>query len=491
MPQLTVTMEEWKRAFRFSLANAMAFLAFSLVLYFWEPDSLLILLSVPALFFLGAIVSFVLFVRNGGAFAAIAWFMLGSGVYFGLGVFVGGLAPEPGTVHYTFASVLYADLIRINLLNSSSVILVLVAAIPFAYAPRILKRIHTLGYQEMIRLLVKIFPLMTILAIAALGLQFLFFPVAANLLVRTFVSSFYMIVLLCCLALGMLRTRLEVHWRALGVSVFLSAFCFSLLSMSKLAAMSTLLAVVVGSWVHRRSIFSVTAGLLLIGALYVWIGGITNEGRLHRDYDAAENSALTRFQILIDTALDDSGEGGAVAGDTARGIVVPRTIGRFSVVAIQGYLMEAYDQQTPGTSLDDFWVAAIPRVFWPDKPIVTRFGAELHMEFWATPEASSALAPTYNGEAYWNYGPVGVVIVSLLLGLQIGWLTYRWHITNRGLDPAFFLIAFPASLWAMFVENWIAASYIGGFLTIVVIWLCARLFFLKVSGGAQLRSPLG
>jgi hypothetical protein len=150
-------------------------------------------------------------------------------------------------------------------------------------------------------------------------------------------------------------------------------------------------------------------------------------------------------------------------------------------------LMNQYDDQQPGTSLTEFWVAAVPRFFWPDKPIMTRFGGELYDQFWATTDAASALAPTYTGEAYWNYGPLGVVVVSILIGFEIGWLTQRWHIAAGGRDLAFFVIAFPTALWASFVETWIAANYVGGFITIVLLWCLAKFLILKLFVGALPR----
>lgn len=485
MVQATLDGEAWKRAFRFSLANAIIFLMMSLALFFWQPQSLFLLLLPPAIFFVGAVVSFIRLVRNGGVFAAIAWFVLGAGLYFGLGVVVGGLAPSPLTIHFASETVLYADLARIGLLNSSSILIVLVTAMPFAYSPSVLSRGRAVGYQQLVEFLVRIYPLMAIFSLFALTLQFVVFPAADNLLVRTFITSFSMIVLLCCLSLGMLWPRLPGRWRALGIVVFLVAAALAMLSLSKLATMSTLLVLVVGRWAYRRTARSVVGGLILIGTLYVVLGGVTNDARVHSNYDPAHNSPAERLQIIEDT-IDDSWDRGTFFEDA----VLPRTIVRFSVVEIQGYLLNAYDQGNPGSSLDDFWAAAIPRVLWPDKPIVTRFGPELHLEFWNLSEASSALAPTYTGEAYWNYGPIGLVLVSILLGLEFGWLTYRWHFANRGLDPAFFLVAFPVALWATFVENWIAASYIGGFLTIVGIWIIARFFILKLlGGGPTYRAP--
>ncbi len=123
----------------------------------------------------------------------------------------------------------------------------------------------------------------------------------------------------------------------------------------------------------------------------------------------------------------------------------------------------------------------IPRVLWPEKPIITRFGAELNAQYYYVPyedssQTSSSTAPTYSAEAYWNYGPLGVVIVSILLGLVIGWRTRNWQLAMVGRDPAFFLIAFPVAIWASFVESWVVATYFGEFIIFAVILLLARAF---------------
>ncbi|MCX7175724.1 MAG: hypothetical protein NT159_17735 [Proteobacteria bacterium] len=131
MPELAVKAEVWKRAFRFSLVNAAVFVVLSVMLLLWEPDSLPVILSVPALFFLGAMTSFVMLIRGGGAFAPIAWFILGAGTYFGLGTLVGGLAPDERSIYAMSQATLFDMLTRINLLNSSSVMLVLVTSMSF------------------------------------------------------------------------------------------------------------------------------------------------------------------------------------------------------------------------------------------------------------------------------------------------------------------------------------------------------------------------
>lgn len=488
VPTLAIKADAWGRAYRFSLGNAAVFVVLSWLLYLAEPKSLAAILSAPAVFFVGAAISFILLIRSGGTFAAIAWFVLGAGVYFGLGVLVGGIAPDPRSIHYGSDAVLFADLLRIDALNASSVAIVLVSAMLSAYRPRAAATASPTAAQDIGTLLLGLFPTLVAVALASLALQLVFFPVATNLVVRTFLSSASLIVPFCVLAVGMLWSRLHFNWAAAGVVVFLAALMLSVLSLSKFAVMSNLVALVVGGWVYHRGLRSVGAGLLVLLVGYVVISPLVNEGRAHADYDAAENSPLDRLAIVADAVTGGSSITVADAsGGPTSDVKVPLPLIRFSVAEIQGYLMQQYDTQQPGNSLHDFWAAAVPRLFWPDKPIITRFGTELHEQYWATTNAQSALAPTYSAEAYWNYGPIGVGIVSLLIGLELGWLTRRWHVAAAGKDLAFFVIAFPTALWASFVESWIAASYVGGFVTLVLLWHIARFLLLKLFVGARTR----
>jgi hypothetical protein len=481
---LSVAPAAWTRAYQFSLANATIFVVLSWTLLVVEPNSLSATLSAPALFFAGALISFLFLIRSGGAFAALAWFILGAGVYFGLGVCVGGLVPDPRSIHYGSEALLLGDLRRIDVLNSSSVTLVLAAGMPFAYRLRKVTRRRAIGAPAMDVLLLRLFPAISLMALVAIGLQLIFFPIATNLIVRTLLSSIYMIVPCCILALGMVRSRLDFHWAAIGVLVFISALLLSILTMSKFAIMSNVAAFFAGMWVYRRSIWSVSCGLLLMGGFYTYAGALANDGRSNAAYDPVANSLFTRLWILADTIGANTKDEQPQASDSAADLNVPSTVTRFSVADLQAYLMEQYDNHQPGASLDDYWVAAVPRILWPDKPNVTRFGTELHEQFWSTANATSALAPTYSAEAYWNYGPLGVVVVSLLVGMEIGWLTHRWHVAAEGLDPAFVVIAFPTALSASYVETWIAATYVGGFLTIVLVWWFSRFLLLTLFVGA-------
>ena len=76
-----------------------------------------------------------------------------------------------------------------------------------------------------------------------------------------------------------------------------------------------------------------------------------------------------------------------------------RALGRrFDVASIQGYLLNEYNSGRPGNSLVDLLAVVVPRVLWPEKPIITRFGVELNEQYYHYPnkklQSGSSTAPT-------------------------------------------------------------------------------------------------
>jgi hypothetical protein len=133
--------------------------------------------------------------------------------------------------------------------------------------------------------------------------------------------------------------------------------------------------------------------------------------------------------------------------------------------------MDRFDTGTPGTSMSDAGVALVPRAIWKDKPDVSRFGLELDALFYNRLTRASFLAPTYTGEAYWNGGWFYLILISILVGLEIGWFTHKW---NRFLSEGFahvgILIFSPAvAFFSVWVETWVVLSYVGRFVTLVIL----------------------
>lgn len=493
--------DKWRVAYHLALANAAIFLFLAVIVYVFEVKTLAVILVVPALFFLGSALSFLMMVRGGGELAAIAWFVLGSGVYFGLGAVAGGLHVHPHSAYLFADDTLY--LLRVNLLNACSVFIVLAAAYPLANMHRAKTSQPEVTLAGIEQTLLRILPFIVAISAIGVGLKFVLFPAADSLLLRSMAAKIYLIIPSCFLLLGLVWRSTGWQLRLIASSVFLLEILNGLISMTKYQIISAMLALAIGMWLTRRSVTFVLMTLMVVASVFVVINPLVTLGRAHIDYDADKNTVATRLVILADAVtsyyLDSEGPDdvsvgqkkiqGVPSGKFTHNVKEMttnearlRALGRrLDVASIQGYLINEYKSGRPGNSLVDFWAVLIPRVLWPEKPILTRFGRELNAQYYYMPgestQNSSSMAPTYSAEAYWNYGPMGVVIVSILLGLALGWLTRHWQLAMVGRDPAFLFIAFPAAIWASFVESWVVATYLGEFIIFVVVLFLVRASF--------------
>jgi hypothetical protein len=81
-----------------------------------------------------------------------------------------------------------------------------------------------------------------------------------------------------------------------------------------------------------------------------------------------------------------------------------------------------------GATIAVFALAPIPRSIWPDKPIISP-GREIGQELYGATQ--SGVPPGMTGELVWNFGTLAALVLSLLIGLGLGFLE-RWL---RPIDP--------------------------------------------------------
>jgi hypothetical protein len=471
----------WRTAGYYAFANCVIFLVMAAFIYAMEPQSLSVILFAPSVFFVGSMLAFVLMIQSGAVLAPLAWFILGSGIYFGLGTIFGGLRVHHYTEQIFGTDILY--LTQVNLLNASSVLIVVGIALAFGWwQGSIWQTQKVASVQQQITLLQKVFPFVLTVAIACACLKLFFFPVAENLLIRSAIGKLALFLPACFLLLGMLWHSIIWPFKLVAlILIFIEVFS-GLLMLSKYQVICTMLAFIVGIWIRRTSWKFTLVTLSGVGFIFAMINPVITLGRAHLAYDA-QNTLETRIEILKDasTALLDSkfiflADSPLVLGVVKKPEEQVRAIGRrFEVASIQGFLINEYNNDRASNTLSNFWITFIPRAVWPQKPIITNLGGELHMKYYNDPnQKNSALAPTYSAEAYWNYGSLGVVLVSILLGLAIGWLTHYSLLALYGIRSEYFIIAFPVVIWACFVESWLVSSYLGEFLIFVVILLITR-----------------
>jgi hypothetical protein len=90
-------------------------------------------------------------------------------------------------------------------------------------------------------------------------------------------------------------------------------------------------------------------------------------------------------------------------------------LARLSYVNVAAFVIQRYDSGMPGNTLYNSAAVLVPRVLWPDKPIITQLGSDLY--FLVAGRTTSALGVGHFAEAYWNFGWMGVMPFMAVLAL--------------------------------------------------------------------------
>jgi hypothetical protein len=103
---------------------------------------------------------------------------------------------------------------------------------------------------------------------------------------------------------------------------------------------------------------------------------------------------------------------------------------RLSYVAQTAAAIDMYDNGRPGNSLDDAWAVFIPRMLWPEKPVITQIAADF-TALAGAPE--NFTAPGIFADAYWNFGWAGVAGIMSAIGVLFGILSrYALSVITTG-----------------------------------------------------------
>jgi len=456
---------QWSRAYGVTALNALIFLVASALIYFSGGTDTNIDLIPAIAFFIGAIVSFGLLVRSGGELAAISFFVLGAGIFFGFGTIYSVLSDNVAGSFLFARNIQIETLPAINLINAASVCIVLFTAWPLCrQGPKKGNRVARM--KEALSLLNPLRIPLLLLAVPLVLLQIYTFPQSTNLVLRTILSNIENLTLLAILLCSMQWTRLGAVQRGAVILLVAALATLGFLSLSKTGTLVPLMAFSVGLLVDARS--RKTFVVLFVAttvAYFSFIADTCNDARNHPAFSPTDNTIAERVRIITDTLNSPAQDTGDKFGSSVQ------LLQRFGAAPVQAFLIRQHDNGAPGDSMADAWQALIPRILWPEKPNITRFGAQLDILFYSRTTGQSQLAPTYTAEAYWNSGWFGVLLVSILIGFELGWFTEKWHRFTRGDSKQSGIIAFsiPVSLFALWVEAWVVATYVGGFMTLLIL----------------------
>jgi hypothetical protein len=463
---ITINERLWWFAYRWVTALALLFFIFSFLMRALGVESNEVSALASGIYFIGTLFAFLLMVRSGGVLAPIAWYVLGSGLFFGLGSFLWGALP--GLIPRADLRVGPGDLLAVNLLNSGSMVVVLIASKLSLgrrlTVPSVSGRPPTNPYL--------LYRVLLFATLVSLLIDYYFFPVAENLIVRSFQGKFKYITWLCLLGTGVLWHQLSGFSRLFAITIVGLVLVKAILTLSKTEVLYPIICLAAGYWVTNRTSIKVILPMIAFLLFFsLFLVPFVKEGRSASSYDAAKNSLADRVAI-VDRNLASSEFANSLLNPLVRIVHGP----------YQRYLIKEYLMGRKGSSLNEFWIALVPRVLWSEKPDVTRFGRELYNQYNHITNARSALAPTYSAEAYWNYGVLGVLVISALIGLQIGWLSKFWFLSIQGRVSSYIIVAMPAAFAGLSVERWIVATHLGGFVTLLVIWAIGAVILQGIGG---------
>jgi hypothetical protein len=225
-------------------------------------------------------------------------------------------------------------------------------------------------------------------------------------------------------------------WLPWGIVLLISEVGTGLLTFNKSSAIIAMLFAGLG-WLSKRLNWKLMAGggLILLLSLEL-LTPITNYGRtiLSESGYSIRASFGERATILKSYLAESEHEkdGGNTEG---------MSWARLNYLPVQKAAMDLYDDGLGGNDWELIAWLFIPRTLYPDKPIITSAGPILYEKM--TGQIGSSVAPGILIDGYYNSGLLGVVVISILLGLSLSFYTAVGRgVVEGGSDLIYPLVAF-------------------------------------------------
>lgn len=352
-------------------------------------------------------------------FTPLFTYRVSAAVYFGLGQMV-HLVVSPERVQ--FLETLYAyhpfEVAKLNLLIALCALLVVVAtrailpmfpALEWSFARKGGFRFSLLGSR-----LLRNYGL-GMLIVGSLLKYFFVFPVSMGWAAWGDVPGF----IATAAEMSLIGISLLTIWSLSAAPAYFPAVCLvvavevftGLLLFSKTQVLLPLLMLVSGIMVQKVSVSRVATGLALVAFTVEFMqplaGYSRNEFNARTGNDPSRATLLTRVEVLQSyfdpnrrrQAYEESGEG----------------LLRFAYVNAGTLAIALYDRGNAGNSYRYVFVALVPRLLWPEKPLLQEGG-----EFSAIATGrgmDNSVSPGLFPEAYWNFGWLGAPLIAAMLSL--------------------------------------------------------------------------
>jgi len=470
--------------------DSAVFLLFFFCLLLWAAYAISITLGDPSVFSLAnkVLPSLLLLVLLGAGYwivrrnshlvwSPLPWFLGVCAVYYGF-----------GPLQYPFGtqeSVWYADqfypvgehdLLRTNMLNTAGITLVLLGyQVGMALIPKQRAAYSTIfNIIEMKRLL---FGLLVIgipikyLLVVPYRLGLLSYVLPGSIQGLSIFTSLSIIVLFVMVHNG------ANNYRILLYLLIAMELVTGLMSLSKLAVVMVLIMILLGIFFCRPRMNVFITGITLIGLIYiVFLSSFVTYARL-----AVRVGGLQSQEEFSTSILEYAKEGRLDA--LGQKPYVQDWWSRLNYANVQAFAMNSYDSGNPGDTYSLIPFTVVPRVLYPEKPIMSR-GPEFNELI--TGSNNSASAPGLFGDAYWNGGWLYVILSCLYAGLVYAIFTNLSIRYIREWKLAYLPVAFIGIMMGMRPDEFFFSSFVGPSFEAIVLYIAIRYFITPVLSAKKL-----
>lgn len=336
------------------------------------------------------------------------WFRVASGAYYGVGALTPYIANDV-TIREIRGLFAFTEneALKVDMINVSCILTVLGTA---AFVSNLLAGRRSVVRSNQDRVSVSKYAAM-FLIVGGIARYQIVLPVSLGLInvlpgIFIFVAKCYIIGLFLLILVALRGNRTALILSAILVPIDLA---IGLLTFSKAEVLLTLVFVYLGVLHQKLSVPRILFGLALVLGVYSQLDPIVHFGRneLYRRHEDLIAPLDERFEILsaYTTSYWDGSEFGERMGALAR----------LCYIGVATMVVAWRDGGQSGDSLSYMSTVLVPRLLWPDKPIVTSIGSDLYTA--ATGGQGSSIAPGLFSEAYWNFGWLGIPLLMVPLGV--------------------------------------------------------------------------
>jgi hypothetical protein len=204
---------------------------------------------------------------------------------------------------------------------------------------------------------------------------------------------------------------------AIGLIAF--DLLISTLLFNKGDVLITLVFVMLAVWHHSPGYKKVAIASLVIAATYMALVPLVSYGRNEITGRYGSLTAAVPGEERLAIVQDYFSLGQAQVEEMAGG--VQWGLARLSYVNVAAGVVAWHDQGNAGDSLRYALIVLVPRIIWPDKPLITAEGEKLYTTL--TGQKGSSVSAGLFAEAYWNLGWLGLPLMMFPYGVLLGLLS--------------------------------------------------------------------